>query len=66
MSKPYTDEKWYDNPGFVPSLCNECPNWLGRGKCKKYISKIPDEILNKSFPGSEKYDEKYCSYRENK
>ncbi len=36
MSELYSDRRWYDNPGFIPSLCNDCENWLGRGKCKKY------------------------------
>lgn len=66
MSEPYSDKRWHDNPGFVPSLCNSCSNWLGRGKCKKYMPKIPNEIMDKSFPGMEEFDEDYCEYRENR
>ena len=56
MSELYSDRRWYDNPGFIPSLCNDCENWLGRGKCKKYVPKIPRE----------RFDENYCAYRKNK
>lgn len=66
MSELYSDRRWYDNPGFIPSLCNDCENWLGRGKCNKYPLKIPKEISDKSFPGTENFEENYCGYREEK
>ena len=49
MSELYSDRRWYDNPGFIPSPCNDCENWLRRGKSKKYVPKIPREIRDKSF-----------------
>ena len=64
MSKSYEDKRWHDNPGLVPSLCNQCKNWNGRGKCKKYAPKIPDKIMDKSYLGTEQFDENYCLYRE--
>lgn len=64
--KPYSDRRWWDNPMPISSLCNICENWLGRGKCKKYQDKVPREILEKSFPGTERFEEDYCEYRKEK
>lgn len=64
MGKPYSDDRWHGNPEFIPSLCGNCKHWKGFGKCEKYDQKVPEGILCKSFPGTEKYDENYCQYRE--
>jgi len=61
MSKPYSDRRWHDNPKPVDSFCNECQEWLGFGKCKRYETGIPKEILQQSFPG-QNYKENYCGY----
>lgn len=61
--KPYSDKRWWDNPMPVFSLCGKCKYWKGFGKCEK-LSTVPDEILDKSFPGTERFDENYCQYRE--
>lgn len=66
MKKPYSDRRWYDNPGFIPSLCGSCKYWRGFGKCDKYQEKVPQEFLDKSFPGTDKFEENYCLYRESK
>lgn len=64
--KPYSGRRWFDNPMPISSLCNQCKKWKGRGKCEKYIPQIPSEVIDKSFPGTENFDEGYCPYRENK
>ena len=64
--KSYSDPRWWDNPTPISSLCGKCRYWHGFGKCDKYETKVPQEILNKSFPGTENYDENYCPYREEK
>ena len=63
--KPYSDRRWWDNPGFVGSLCNNC-KFGPAFECKKYPNGIPRELLFKSFPGTENFDENYCPYREEK
>lgn len=66
MDKPYSDRRWHDDPKGIPSLCGTCKHWLGFGKCKKYEGKAPKEILDKSFPNTQKFDENYCEYRQPK
>lgn len=63
MKKPYSDKRWWDDPKPISSLCGECALWRGFGKCDKYETKVPKEIMDKSFPGTEKFDENYCPYR---
>ena len=63
MGKPYSDSRWHDNPMPKSSLCAECKYWRGFLKCDKYETKVPREILDKSFPGTEDFDENYCPHR---
>lgn len=66
MSKPYSAQRWWDNPMPVDSLCNTCIYQKGC-ECAKYPSGIPDVILDKSFPKPGKeVDKTYCEYREEK
>ncbi len=65
-SKPYSNSRWWDNPMPVDSLCNNCKYYQGYLNCGKRKSKIQRDILDKSFPGTEKFDENYCQYREEK
>lgn len=64
--KPYSDRRWWDNPMPIFSLCGKCKHWRGRDKCDKYDSIIPEKVMDKSFPGTEEYDENYCPYRTEK
>lgn len=62
--KPYSDPRWWDNPGFIFSLCDSC-KYGPSGRCSKYPGgETPKELLDKSFPGTENFDENYCPYRE--
>ena len=63
MKKPYSDRRWWDNPMPISSLCGDCLHWHVFGKCDKYETKVPREVLDKSFPGTENFDENYCPYR---
>ena len=65
-NEPYSDLRWRDNPMPKFSLCGKCKHWHGFGKCDRYESKVPKEIMDQSFPGTSKFIEKYCAYRENK
>ncbi len=63
MSKLYSDQRWWDNPMPIDSLCNTCIYQKGI-ECDKYPKGIPDVILNKSFPVPGKaVDKTYCEYR---
>lgn len=62
----YSDRRWSDNPMPVFSLCGKCKYWKGFGKCSMHEPIIPEVIFEKSFPGTEKYDEDYCPYRDMK
>ncbi|MCI8748492.1 MAG: hypothetical protein HFH67_11625 [Lachnospiraceae bacterium] len=64
--KLYSDPRWWDNPMPKSSLCPECIYWQGFLKCDKYEQKVPMEVLDKSFPGTENFDENYCPYRTEK
>ena len=65
--KPYSHPRFWDNPMPVFSQCRDCRYWHGRGKCDKYEpDRVPEEVMDKSFPGTEEYDENYCPYREEK
>lgn len=64
--KLYSDRRWWDNPMPISSLCGKCSRWHGFGKCDKYKDSVPEEVLEKSFPGTEKFDNDYCPYRKNK
>lgn len=64
--KPYSERRWWDNPMPISSLCDKCIYWKGFGKCEKYEDKVPRETLNKSFPGTENFQEDYCPYRRSK
>lgn len=66
MNKPYSDKRWHDDPGANFSLCGDCRNWLGFGKCKKYDEKVPKEVMDQSFPNTEKFREDYCKHRQRK
>ena len=59
----YSDRRWWDNPMPKSSMCAECKYGRGFLKCDKYETKVPREILDKSFPGTENFDENYCPYR---
>lgn len=75
--KPYSHPRWWDNPMPRFSLCDTaCKYRLDilksekRGEmpfviCEKR-GEIPWEIFDKSFPGTEMFDENYCQYREEK
>lgn len=61
--EPYSHPRWWDNPMPVSSLCEKC-EYCRRGvTCEKYPLQIPDELYDKSFPGTDEFDENYCSYR---
>lgn len=62
--KLFSDRRWWDNPGGILSQCGDCIHWHGFGKCDCYDPIVPKEILDKSFPGTEMYDEHYCPYME--
>ena len=66
MEKPYSDSRWWDNPKPIFSQCGKCRCWHGFGKCDKYTAGIPEDIMRKSFPGTQNYDKDYCPYREDK
>lgn len=61
--KPYSDPRWWDNPMPKSSACGNCKFYQGFLKCEKYNPKIPMAILDKSFPGTEEFDENYCPHR---
>lgn len=63
MDKPYSDKRWWDAPKPVISECNSCGYHYGFGKCEKYPEGIPEEKLRQSFPGTGKYNKKYCEHR---
>lgn len=63
MKKPYSAKRWHDNPGGIFSDCGQCTYWKGFCKCDKYEKTIPQELMDKSFPGLENYDPNYCPYR---
>lgn len=64
--KLYSDPRWWDNPMPKSNLCPECIYWQEFLGCDKYKPEIPMEILKKSFPGTEDFDENYCPYRTEK
>lgn len=64
MEKLYSDKRWWVDPGAISSQCGECKHWQGYCKCDCYDPEVPREILDKSFPGTEEYDENYCPYIE--
>lgn len=61
--EPYSHPRWWDNPMPKASACGNCKFYQGFLKCEKYDSKIPMDILDRSFPGTENFDEAYCPYR---
>lgn len=66
MGKLYSDNRWWDDPKPVTSMCCSCKHYCGPMQCDQYGT-VPMEILDKSFPepGTGKYDKEYCAYREN-
>lgn len=44
--KPYSDPRWYDDPGGISSQCNTCAHYHGFGKCDAFPERIPRKILD--------------------
>jgi hypothetical protein len=65
MTKGYQDKRWTGDPGMVTSRCGDCAFWEGFGKCIKFGT-IPGELIEKSFPGTEKYQKDYCQFRQSR
>jgi len=50
MKKPYSDKRWYENPGLkkIESQCCECKYYNWNRTCKAFPEEIPRELfLNK-------------------
>lgn len=63
MEKPYSDRRWWDAPMAIDSECNVCIHDYGYGKCAKYPSGVPREIVKQSFPGTDNYNKNYCDMK---
>lgn len=63
LEKPYSHPRWWDNPMMISSLCEKCRYITSGNTCEKYPQQIPDELYDKSFPGTKEYDAAYCQYR---
>lgn len=44
--KPYSDPRWYDNPGGISPPCNFCTHYHGFGKCDAFPDWIPVAVLD--------------------
>ena len=57
MEKPYSDKRWWDNPGFkkIESQCYKCKHYNWDGTCKAFPKGMPKDIIRNDFIHDKEY-----------